>query len=173
MKKRLGIMLVLLAMGLTAVATVVSAGDGTVTAKQGALATRVAEILDLDPAVVADAVAQAKLELRAEALDKRTEFVGSKLDALVASGELTQADADAKLPAILAAPLKKHHAKHHRKGNLDLAAVEAKLDAAVAAGKLTQAEADALLAKIEDGAAKQRYFETKSADGGLSKLSTK
>ena len=60
-------------------------------------AARVAEILDLDEQTVEDAMTQAKRDMREEAMK-------SRLDELVAAGDMTQDDADEYMTWLESAP---------------------------------------------------------------------
>jgi hypothetical protein len=155
MKKQWGILLVVLVAGLALISTISAHATDS---KDGpnALATRVADILGLDHEVVAEAITQAKRDLRETVLEKKTDAAGVKLDGLVATGELTRAEADAKLAAISVSPPKKHRTKHGHNGKrLPFLLIESKLDSMVTSGKLTQAEAQAKLDTIKAAPAKK------------------
>ena len=131
----------------------------------GKLATKVAEILGLDTAVVDDAIKQAREELRDEAIQK-------KLNALVENGRLTQEQADEYLNRIQLRPegipaLGKHFfgKKGHRRawkspgdffgsqkyfdGKPSLEDIEKKLNAMVENGDITQEKAEAKLKELQ------------------------
>jgi len=130
------------------------------------LATRVAEILGLDAAVVDDAIKQAREELRDEAVKK-------KLDSLVEKGNLTQEQADERLDWIQSKPegipptgkqflgKKKYHKSweghggphRHRndfKGNYSLEEIQKKLNTMLENGHITQEEAESKLKWLRD-----------------------
>ena len=127
----------------------------------GKLATKVAEILGLDTAVVDRAIKQAREELRDEA-------VQNKLNALVENGKLTQEQADEYLNWVQSKPegipaigkqffgKMGHHkgwkghgrffgSRNYFKGELSLEDVQKKLNAMVEDGDITQEEAEAEL----------------------------
>ena len=129
------------------------------------LATKVAEILGLDTAVVDDAIKQAREELRDEAIQK-------KLDALVEKGRLTQEQADEYLNWIQSKPegipaigkrffgKSGHHrgwkshgsvfgSRNHFNGEPSLEDVQKKLNAMVENGDMTQEEAEAKLKALQ------------------------
>ena len=129
------------------------------------LAAKVAEILSLDAAVVDDAIKQARVELRDEAIQK-------KLNALVEKGRLTQEQADEYLNWIQSKPegisaIGKHSfgkRGHHRgwKGHgrffgprnyfnekPSVEDVQKKLNAMVEDGYITQEEAEAKLKALQ------------------------
>ena len=137
-------------------------GDGSVA---GSLATRVAEILGLDAAVVGDALSQARRELRDEAVQE-------KLNALVEKELITQKQADEKRSWFQSKPewnsangkqffrKMEHHggwkghsrffgSQHHFKGEPSWGSVEKKFDAMVESGDITQEEADAKLEALQ------------------------
>ena len=154
MKKQWWILFILLAVGLASVSTISARGPEDTSAKN-AFAVRVADLLSLDHDVVAKALTQAKQDLRQPALSKKLEATRIKLDTLVAAGELTRAEADAKITAMSELPLKRLGKKHRGKGKGFSIGVEAKLEAMVLSGKLTEAEAKAKLASFKSGRAKR------------------
>ena len=133
----------------------------------GKLATKVAEILGLDTAVVDDAIKQAREELRDEAIQK-------KLNALVEKGQLTQEQADEYLNWIQSKPEgipaigKQSFGKmgHHKgwkghgrffgppnyfkgESSFTMEDVQKKLNAMVEDGDITQEEAEAKLKTLQ------------------------
>ena len=131
----------------------------------GKLATKVAEILGLDTAVVDRAIKQAREELRDEA-------VQNKLNALVENGKLTQEQADEYLNWIQSKPegipaigkqffgKMRHHkgwkshggffgSRNYFNGEPSLEDIEEKLNAMVEDGDITQEEAEAKLKALQ------------------------
>ena len=129
------------------------------------LATKVAEILGLDTAVVDDAIKQAREELRDEAIQ-------TKLNALVEKGRLTQEQADEYLNWIQSRPEgmpaigkrffgeKGHHrgwksrggffgSRNDFKGEFSLEDIQKKLNTMVEDGEITQEEAEAKLKGLQ------------------------
>ena len=131
----------------------------------GKLATKVAEILGLDTAVVDRAIKQAREELRDEA-------VQNKLNALVENGKLTQEQADEYLNWIQSKPegipaigkqffgKMRHHkgwkshggffgSRNDFKGEFSLEDIQKKLNTMVEDGEITQGEAEAKLKGLQ------------------------
>ena len=129
------------------------------------LATKVAEILGLDTAVVDDAIKQAREELRDEAIQ-------NKLNALVENGKLTQEQSDEYLNWIQSKPEgmpaigkrffgeKGHHrgwkshggffgSRNDFKGEFSLEDIQKKLNTMVEDGEITQEEAEAKLKGLQ------------------------
>lgn len=142
MKKQWWMLFILLAVGLASVSSI-SARAPEDTSATNAFVVRVADLLSLDHDVVAKALTQAKQDIRQPPLSNKLDATRIKLDNLVAAGEITRAEADAKLTAMSELPFKRHGKKHRGKGKGSSIEVEAKLEAMVAAGELTRAEADA------------------------------
>ena len=140
-------------------------GNGEGDSNASKLATKVAEILGLDTAVVDDAIKQAREELRDEAIQK-------KLDALVEKGRLTQEQADEYLNWIQSRPegipaigkrffgKKGHHrgwkshggffgSRNYFNGEPSLEDIQKKLNTMVENGDITQEEADAKLKAVQ------------------------
>ena len=149
MKKQWWVLFILLAVGLASVSTISARAPEDASAKN-AFVVRVADLLSLDHDVVAEALTQAKQDIRQPALSNKLDATRIKLDNLVAAGKLTRAEADAKVTAISELPLKRHGKKHRGKGKGSSIGVEAKLEAMVAAGELTRAEADAKITAISE-----------------------
>jgi hypothetical protein len=148
MKKRWLVLLALLLVGLVLVSTI-SARAPENKNDIDTFAVRVADLLGLDHGVVGEAFTQAKQDIHEVALTKRLERARTTLDNLVATGDMTRADADAKLAAMSDLPLKRESALRG-KGKLLPIALEAKLDAMVTAGEISRADADAKLAAMSD-----------------------
>ena len=131
----------------------------------GKLATKVAEILGLDTAVVDRAIKQAREELRDEA-------VQNKLNALVENGKLTQEQVDEYLNWIQSKPegipaigkqffgKMRHHkgwkghgrflgSRNDSKGEPSLEDIQKKLNTMVEDGEITQEEAEAKLKGLQ------------------------
>ena len=131
----------------------------------GKLATKVAEILGLDTAVVDRAIKQAREELRDEAVQK-------KLNALVEKGRLTQEQADEYLNSIQSKPegipaigkqffgKMRHHkgwkghdrffgSRNYFNGEPSLEDIQKKLNTMVEDGEITQEEAEAKLKALQ------------------------
>jgi len=129
------------------------------------LATKVAEILGLDTAVVDDAIKQAREELRDEAIQ-------NKLNALVENGKLTQEQSDEYLNWIQSKPegmpaigkqffgKMRHHkgwkshggffgSRNDFKGEFSLEDIQKKLNTMVEDGEITQEEAEAKLKGLQ------------------------
>ena len=129
------------------------------------LATKVAEILGLDTAVVDDAIKQAREELRDEAIQ-------NKLNALVENGKLTQEQSDEYLNWIQSKPegipaigkqffgKMRHHKgwkghgrffgpRNDSKGEPSLENIQKKLNTMVEDGEITQEEAEAKLKGLQ------------------------
>ena len=138
-------------------------GDGDGDSNTGILATKVAEILGLDAAVVGDAIKQAREELK-------DEVIKEKLTGLVEEGRMTQQQAGEYLEWIQLKPeglppiRKRFFGKpgrqnkgwagpgprgHFNKGP-SFEGIEKKLNAMVENGDITQDEADAKLEAIRD-----------------------
>ena len=97
-RKTIWLAVVVLAITSVTSAAVVFAGDDVdKSSRIDSFPARVAHILELDEAVVADAMRQAKEELRAD----KIAALEATLAAMVESGELTQEEADAKLQGML------------------------------------------------------------------------
>ena len=94
--------LVLAIMSVASAAVVFADSENKDDSAVDSFSSRVAEILGLDEAVVADAIEQAKQEMWAE----KVELIEAQLAEMVESGELTQEEADAKLEWLLAEPAK-------------------------------------------------------------------
>jgi hypothetical protein len=148
MKKRWWVLLALLLVGLALVSTV-SARAPENKSDIDAFAVRVADLIGLDHGVVGEAFTQAKQDIHAIALTKRLERARTTLDNLVATGDMTRADADAKLATMSDLPLKKQSARRGKGKPLPIA-LEAKLDAMVTAGEISRADADAKLSAMSD-----------------------
>ena len=106
----------------------------------GDYAARVASILGLEADTVQDAMKQAKQELAAEALQE-------KLDAMVASGDITQAEADEYKAWVEAKPEGSFWGFKPR--GIDAGELQEKLDAMVADGEITQEKADEYKAYVD------------------------
>jgi hypothetical protein len=148
MKKQWWVLLALLLVGLASVSTI-SARTPEDKSDINTLAVRVADFLGLDHGVVGEAFTQAKQDIHEIALTKRLERARTTLDNLVATGDMTRADADAKLAAMSDLPLKKQNARRGKGKPLSIG-LEAKLDAMVTAGEISRADADAKLAAMSD-----------------------
>jgi hypothetical protein len=156
MKKQSGIIFAVLVIGLTLFSTISARATDNMNGAN-ALAIRVADILGLEHEIVAEAITQAKSDLRGAVLEKKADAARAKVEGLVAIGELTRLEADAKLAALSVSPLKKHRSKHNHNGkSLAFPILESKLDAMVTSGKLTHAEAQAKLTAIYSAPAKNR-----------------
>ncbi len=118
-----------LALALTGGATLAQSGDSDGDSRKGKFAERVASILGIETSQVEDAMQQARTELRDEALQE-------KLDAMVESGKITQAQADEIKAWVQAKP------EGAFKGFMRWKISADDLDGLVESGKITQEQAD-------------------------------
>ena len=146
MKKQWWVLLALLLVGLASISTI-SARAPEDKSDINTFAVRVADLLGLDHGVVGEAFTQAKHDIYEIALAKKLERTRATLDNLVATGDMTRADADAKLAAMSNLPLKKQSARGGKDKPFPIG-LKAKLDAMVTAGKISRADADAKLAAM-------------------------
>ena len=122
-----------LAISLTGLAFLPQVDEERGDSRFGDFAARVASILGLETDTVQDVMQQAKQELAAEGLQE-------KLDAMVASGKITQAEADEYNAWVEAKPEGSFWGFKPR--GIDADELQEKLDAMVASGEITQEKAD-------------------------------
>ena len=129
-----------LAVGLTGLAFLPQVDEEKGESRFGDYAARVASILGLETATVQDAMEQAKQDVAAEALQE-------KLDAMVASGKVTQTEADEYKAWAEARPEGSFWGFKPR--GIDAGELQEKLDAMVAGGEITQEKADEYKAYVD------------------------
>ncbi len=129
-----------LAVGLTGLAFLPQVDEEKGESRFGDYAARVASILGLETATVQDAMEQAKQDVAAEALQE-------KLDAMVASGKVTQTEADEYKAWAEARPEGSFWGFKPR--GIDAGELQEKLDAMVAGGEITQEKAEEYKAYVD------------------------
>ncbi len=129
-----------LAISLTGLAFLPQVNEEESESRFGDYAARVTSILGLEADTVQDAMKQAKQELAAEGLQE-------KLDAMVASGDITQTEADEYKAWVEAKPEGSFWGFKPR--GIDADELQEKLDAMVAGGEITQEKANEYKAYVD------------------------